>query len=77
MRIQQLGVSPATFWNGSSFGNTSTFLDANLDSEGTSWTLPNVSLDNIGSYRIRVIAIDNAGNVSQASQNPQTVFSVK
>ena len=32
VRIQQLGVSPASFWNGTAFTDTSTFLDANLDS---------------------------------------------
>ena len=74
IRIQQLGVSPALFWNSTAFTPNSTFVDATLN--GTEWTLPNVNLDAAGDYRILLIAHDNAGNVSQASANPRTDFSV-
>ena len=76
VRVQQLGVTQARFWNGTAFDSASTFLDANLSSDGTSWTLPGVVLDTTGSYRVRVIAHDNAGNVAQAAENPRTDFLV-
>ena len=71
-----MGVTQARFWNGTAFDSASTFLDANLSSDGTSWTLPGVVLDTTGSYRVRVIAHDNAGNVAQAAENPRTDFLV-
>ena len=77
VRIQQLGTTPALFWNGSSFTDTSIFLETNLSSDGNFWTLPGITLDTAGRYRVRVIVNDNAGNVAQASDNPKTDFEVQ
>ena len=77
MRVQQIGISATRYWSETQWVSTSTFVDATLNSDGTEWTLPEVNLDAAGNYRVRVIAYDNAGNVSQASQNPGTDFSVK
>ena len=78
VRVQRLGVSPAEFWNGAAWVTVSSFRDTILDGNGTSttWTLPQVDLSIPGNYRVRVISIDNEGNVSQASQNPRTDFTV-
>ena len=55
------------------------FLEATLNNtnNATSWTLPNVDLNISGNYRIRTIAYDNAGNVTNANDNPKTDFSIE
>ena len=63
VRVQRLG------------GSIPSFVDATLNGDGT-WTLPGVTLNTVGNYRIRVIAIDNAGNTAQSTENPFTDFSV-
>ena len=77
VRVQRLGVSPAEFWNGAAWSTTSAFLDADVQTSGDSWTwtLADVDLTVPARYRVRVIAIDNAGNTSRAAQNPATDFS--
>ncbi len=62
VNVQQLGVTPAQFWNGSAWTPASVFPEASLHASNTAWTLPNVDLTNSGNYRVSVIAIDNAGN---------------
>ena len=76
VRIRQIGVSPSLFWNGSVWTGSSTWVDATLNSNTTSWTLPNVDLTNSGNYRVQLLAYDNAGNIASASENPVTAFSV-
>ena len=74
VRVQRLGTSPALFWNGSNWTSTSAFVDAVLNNNGSSWTLPNVNLSTPASYRIRLIVHDIAGNIARASDNGLTVF---
>ena len=76
VRIRQIGVSPSLYWNGSVWTDSATWRDATLNSNATSWTLPNVDLTNPGNYRVQLLAYDNAGNIASASENPVTVFSV-
>lgn len=79
VRVQQIGVTPLLYWDGSAWTTTSVFLEATLNNtnNATSWTLPNVDLNISGNYRIRTIAYDNAGNVANANDNPKTDFSIE
>ncbi len=76
VRVRQLGVSPALYWDGATWNSSSVFLDASLNAGGTAWTLAGVSLNETGSYRVHVIAYDNAGNLAQSFENPKTDFTV-
>jgi hypothetical protein len=76
VRVQRLRVSPAQYWNGTTWTSTSSYPQASLNSDGTAWTLPNVDLTIPGDYRIRVQAFDAAGNKAGATDNPKTDFSV-
>ncbi len=66
VRIQQLGTS--NFWDGNAFAPGSIFHVATLNGNGT-WTYPNVTFPT-GTFRIRLIAIDNANNIAAAIDNP-------
>ena len=44
VRIQRLGTSPRLYWNGEIWDPAPTFLEAILDNDASSWTLPNVDL---------------------------------
>ena len=76
VRVQRLRVSPAQYWNGTAWTSASTYPEASLNSDGNTWTLPNVDLTVPGNYRIRVQAFDTAGNKAGALDNPKTDFSV-
>ena len=78
VRIQRRNVSPAVFWNGGAvFNTTSTYHEATLNNNGSTWTLPGVDLSVPGNYRILVRAFDNAGNHANASANDSTNFAVE
>ena len=76
VRIQRLKVTPALFWNGLDWTPLSTYLDAAIDQDNTSWTLPAVNLTETGNYRVRLVAYDKAGNVAKALENPKSDFTV-
>ena len=76
VRVQRLDVSPRLYWNGTAWTPTSIYPDTILNTDATSWTLPDVDLTNSGDYRIHVIAFDNTGNIAGAAVNPSTNFSI-
>ena len=76
VRIQQLRVSPALYWNGNAWTNEPVLSDATLSDDNSIWTLPGIDLSTPGDYRIRLIAHDQAGNVSRFSDLPGSDFSV-
>ena len=47
-----------------------------LTNGGNNWTLPAVDLNTPGTYRVRIIAFDNAGNRSNWTDNPVSDFTV-
>jgi len=77
VRLQRLDTSPQQFWTGSAWSTSNSYADANINSDGTAWTLPNVDFTNSGSYRIRLRVIDNAGNSSGLNDNPINNFIVQ
>ena len=81
VRVQYRSGNPILYWTGSINGWTtaSTFLDADLSNNGTSWTLPNVdfSITGDGDYRVRLIAEDAAGNIASSTASiPASDFTV-
>ena len=74
-RIQRLGVSPAEYWNGSSWTSSVSWLDASLADDG-SWSLSGVDFSEEGRYRIRLNIRDNAENVASPTENPLTDIDV-
>ena len=76
VRLERLDTSPRQYWNGSSWVNALSFAEASVSASGLSWSLANVDLTNIGTYRIRLQAHDNAGNISVGASNLVTNFTV-
>ena len=76
VRLQRLDTTPGQFWNGSVWTTTPANVEATVSADGSSWNLPDVNLNNDGSYRIRVRAIDFAGNIADFNDNPRTDFIV-
>ena len=77
VRIQRLRTSPALYWDGTTWINTSTYLDANQTNDGQNWTLSNVELNVPATYRIRLFAHDNAGNIAKPQDNAKADFIVE
>lgn len=69
--VRVLRIDDGLFWNGTSWQNTSVWVDANVFSSLNAWELM-VDLGEPGLYRIHLNVRDFAGNITQASQNPVT-----
>ena len=76
VRIHRVGVLPTEFWNGSSWTTTASYLDAQINDNGT-WILPDVVVNVPGRYRVRLIAHDAAGNIARVTDTPLSDFIVK
>jgi len=79
VRIQRVGTSPALYWNDNAWTDSAKWLEASLDSAGSTestWSLANVDLTVPADYRVLLRAFDNAGNHATAGSNPNTVFTV-
>ena len=76
VRVHRLRVSPAEYWNGSAWTPSSVYLEANVAAGAEAWALPDVDLTEAGNYRVRLQAIDLAGNRSRPLDNPRTDFEV-
>ncbi len=78
VRVRILQTSPRLYWDGGAWVTGSIYVDADLNdnNNATTWTVPDVDLDDVGKYRVHVIAVDNAGNVASAAENPRTDFVV-
>jgi lysophospholipase L1-like esterase len=76
-RLQQTGVSPLQYWNGLEWQDSSTWVEADLNTNADTWSLPDVDLGNIGNYRLLLRAFDAVGNQSNSAQNPRTEFTVE
>ena len=74
VQIQKIDSIPRLYWNGSAWTTAAGFTEAVVSPNGAAWTLPNVDLTNPGSYRIRLRAHDNAGNVFTGTFSNFTVF---
>ena len=73
VRIQRLGVSPNEYWNGTVWSEVAAWVNVELDgSDG--WVLSGVDFSEAGSYSIRLISRDNAGNLSSAAENPVLII---
>jgi len=69
VRIQRLGVSPAEYWNGTSWQVGTSWQEADLDEDGN-WKLPEVDFSQPGKYRTRLNIRDNAGNIAAPAETP-------
>jgi len=75
VRVQRIDVSPAEYWDGTSWGTVVVWHDA-LSSDGETWSLPGVDLSESGVYRTRLLGVDIAGNSTTAAENPLSDFTV-
>lgn len=75
VRLQRLTTSPAEYWNGNTWGTTSSYVDAVLDGSGN-WELDGVDLSDYGTYQISIKVYDSAGNTSGVADNPDSTFHV-
>ena len=75
VRVQRTGVTPALFWSENGWLPSSSWLEASLDSNDSTWILPGVDLTVPADYRVIVRAFDSSGNQSSANDNPKTSFS--
>jgi hypothetical protein len=75
IRIDRLSTEPDSYWNGSAWQNDSIWLSPSFDSNGD-WSIDDVDLSSVGSYRMYINVRDIAGNVSRTFENPIPLFSV-
>ena len=69
VEIRRVDVSPNLFWDGSAFAESSAenFLPVSVrygDDFFSEWFIPDVDLNALGDYEIRIRVSDNAGNVA-------------
>ena len=76
VQVRQVGISPLLFWDGDDWVTRSVFVTANLEPNGN-WTLPDVELSEVGSYRILLWARDRNGNIASWSNHEVGDFLVR
>ena len=78
VRVQRIAdVGTLEYWDGTSWAAGVRWHDADLTADGLTWNFPNVTMDQAGQYRVQVVGVDAAGNVSAPSENPRTDFTVE
>lgn len=58
------------------FGSSVVWIDATLDASSGAWRIGSVNFEEPGVYRINVVGVDAAGNVSSLLDNPRVDFVV-
>ena len=76
VRVRLERLNTGEFWNGSAWTASNAFAEADVANNGLSWNLPNVDFTGDGTYRIRLVVIDNAGNSRGVNDNPVVNFIV-
>ena len=77
VRLRRLNTSPALYWNGNTWTNSSFWSEAKLSDDNNTWILTDIDLSTPADYRINLIVHDHAANIARTADIPKSDFSVQ